>query len=84
MTALLETKGLVCGHGKVVAVRGVDVELNPGHVLAILGPNGAGKTTLMETIAGLLPRMEGDVLLSGKSLASGKPALQVFRTGEGK
>ncbi|CAB4365689.1 MAG: ATP-binding cassette domain-containing protein [Actinobacteria bacterium] len=74
MTALLETKDLVCGHGKIVAVRGLDMELNAGEVLAVLGPNGAGKTTLMETIAGLLPRIGGDVLLDGRSLSSGKPA----------
>jgi branched-chain amino acid transport system ATP-binding protein len=74
MTALLETSGLVCGHGKIVAVRPLDMELQAGQVMAVLGPNGAGKTTLMETIAGLLPRISGDVMLEGKSLPSGRPA----------
>jgi len=74
MTALLQTSNLVCGHGKIVAVRSLDLELHPGQVLAVLGPNGAGKTTLMETIAGLLPRIGGDVTMEGKSLSSGKPA----------
>ena len=74
MTALLETSNLVCGHGKIVAVRSLDMELQAGQVMAVLGPNGAGKTTLMETIAGLLPRISGDVTLEGKSMPSGKPA----------
>ncbi|MDO8361921.1 MAG: ABC transporter ATP-binding protein [Actinomycetota bacterium] len=74
MTALLEASNLVCGHGKIVAVRSLDLELVGGQVLAVLGPNGAGKTTLMETLAGLLPRIGGAVHMEGKALPSGKPA----------
>jgi branched-chain amino acid transport system ATP-binding protein len=75
MTAVLEARNLVGGYGKIVAFRGVDFDLQPGRVLTILGPNGAGKTTLMMTLAGLLPRIAGDVLLNGTELPSGKPAL---------
>jgi branched-chain amino acid transport system ATP-binding protein len=74
MTAVLETKGLVCGYGKIVAVRELDLTLTSGEVLAVLGPNGAGKTTLMATLAGLLPRLHGEVLLDGVALPSGKPS----------
>jgi branched-chain amino acid transport system ATP-binding protein len=73
MTAMLETRGLVGGYGKIVAFRGLDLSLDGGQVLAVLGPNGAGKTTLMMTLAGLLDRIEGDVLLNGSSLPSGNP-----------
>ena len=73
MTEMLTAKKLVCGYGKIVAVRPLDLELHTGQVTAILGPNGAGKTTLMMTLAGLLPRLGGDVLLEGESLPSGKP-----------
>lgn len=73
MTTVLETKQLSCGYGKIVVVRDVDLELRSGEVVAILGPNGAGKTTLMMTIAGLLPRISGEVLLDGDPLPSGKP-----------
>lgn len=73
MTAMLTATELKCGYGKIVAVRPLDLELRAGEVTAILGPNGAGKTTLMMTLAGLLPRLGGDVLLEGESLPSGKP-----------
>jgi branched-chain amino acid transport system ATP-binding protein len=75
VTAVLEAKQLTCGYGKIVAVRNVDLEIAEGEVLAILGPNGAGKTTLMTTLAGLLPRISGDVTLHGKSLPSGRPSI---------
>ena len=74
MTVNLEAKQLVGGYGKIVAFRPIDLTLEAGKVLAVLGPNGAGKTTLLMTLAGLLPRMGGDVLLDGKSMASGRPS----------
>ncbi|MFM2073462.1 MAG: High-affinity branched-chain amino acid transport ATP-binding protein LivF [Actinomycetota bacterium] len=73
MTVLLEADHLTCGYGKIVAVRDLDLQLVGGEVLAVLGPNGAGKSTLMMTLAGLLPRIAGDVKFEGKSLPSGKP-----------
>ncbi len=69
----LECRGVVAGHGRVVAVRDVNLSAEAGSVLAILGPNGAGKTTLLETIAGLLPRLGGEVLIEGTPLPSGRP-----------
>jgi branched-chain amino acid transport system ATP-binding protein len=73
VTIVLEAKDLTCGYGKIVAVRDIDFQVESGQVLAILGPNGAGKTTLMMTLAGLLPRIGGEVLLEGVKLPSGKP-----------
>jgi len=74
MTTGLETRQLVGGHGKIVAFRDVDLVCERGKVLAVLGPNGAGKTTLLMTIAGLLPRIDGDVLLDGETVPSGRPS----------
>ena len=71
MSGHLECRGLVGGYGKIVAFRDVDLDIRPGQVLAVLGPNGAGKTTLMMTLAGLLPRIAGEVLLEGAVLPSG-------------
>jgi branched-chain amino acid transport system ATP-binding protein len=73
MTAVLECHGLVAGHGRVPVVRSFDLSVDTGSVVAILGPNGAGKTTLLETLAGLLPRLGGDVRIDGASVASGRP-----------
>ena len=70
---VLECRGLSAGHGKVVAVRGLDLSLSAGKVMAILGPNGAGKTTLMNTMAGLLPRLGGEVRVEGRELPNARP-----------
>ncbi len=53
--------------GHVPALRGVDLELRPGRVVAVLGPNGAGKTTLLRVLAGLVRPSAGRVELPGGS-----------------
>jgi branched-chain amino acid transport system ATP-binding protein len=68
----LAVSALRCGYGQVTVVRDVDLEVAPGEVLALLGPNGAGKTTLMMTLAGLLPRLAGEVRLGGVALRNGR------------
>ncbi len=72
---VLEIRGLAAGYGSVTVVRNFDLSLHAGQVLALLGPNGAGKTTLMTTIAGILPRMAGEVLVGGKQMPKGKPGV---------
>jgi branched-chain amino acid transport system ATP-binding protein len=70
---MLACRDLDAGYGSLVVVRGFDLSLERGRVLAVLGPNGAGKTTLLLTLGGLLPRIGGDVSVDGVSLPSGKP-----------
>jgi len=74
MTALLSCRDVNAGYGRLAVVRGFDLDLAPGRVVALLGPNGAGKTTLLETMAGLLPRLTGQVVVDGQSLPSGRPS----------
>ncbi|HEY1739619.1 MAG TPA: ABC transporter ATP-binding protein [Acidimicrobiia bacterium] len=74
MTALLATRALDAGYGDLVVARGVNIELASGRVLALLGPNGAGKTTVLNTIAGLLPRASGEVIVDGVALPNGRAA----------
>ena len=60
---------LTCAHkqyGKVQALRGVDLELRGGELLALLGPNGAGKTTAIALLLGLLRADKGAVALFGR------------------
>lgn len=71
---ILECRDISAGYGSVKVVRDVSFSLQAGSVLAILGPNGAGKSTLMNTLAGLLPRKGGEVVVEGKELRSGRPA----------
>ena len=74
MSALLSCRGVDAGYGTLVVARDVHFELEPRQILAILGPNGAGKTTLLSTIAGLLPRIGGEVVVGGVPLRSGRPS----------
>jgi branched-chain amino acid transport system ATP-binding protein len=74
MTGVLTCRGLTAGYGALAVARDIDLDLDPGRVLALLGPNGAGKTTLLATLAGLLPRLSGEVLIDGNALPNGRPA----------
>jgi branched-chain amino acid transport system ATP-binding protein len=62
---LLEVRELTAGYGELAAVRGIDLVVEPGEVVALFGPNGAGKTTTMLTIAGELPALGGVVSFLG-------------------
>ena len=74
MTAALACRGLKAGYGKLSVVRDFNLEADAGSVVAVLGPNGAGKTTLMLTIAGLVPRLDGEVRVDGQLLPNGRPS----------
>jgi len=66
MASILEIKGLekryASGH---VALRGVDLSIAEGEILALLGPNGAGKTTLISIVCGLVMASAGQVSVGG-------------------
>jgi branched-chain amino acid transport system ATP-binding protein len=77
---LLEVVGLAAGYLGERVIEGIDVEVRAGEAVAIIGSNGAGKTTLFRAIAGLLPVMEGRVVLDGKDLTR-RPAHRISRAG---
>ena len=52
---MLSIRGLQVQYGAVTAVRGIDLDIREGEIVALLGANGAGKTTIARAIAGLLP-----------------------------
>ena len=64
----IEVEGLVAGHNGVPAVRGLDMRVEEGEIVALLGPNGAGKSTTLWTIAAVLPMIAGDVRVFGTSV----------------
>jgi ABC-type lipoprotein export system ATPase subunit len=57
------------GKVEVHALRGVDLAVRPGEMVAIMGPSGSGKTTLLNCLSGLDSISDGDVLIEGVSLA---------------
>ena len=69
---LLKVAGLHTGYGKIGVLRGIDLSIGAGEVVALLGPNGAGKTTLLRAISGLLP-WSGAVHFDGRDLAGAGP-----------
>ncbi|HET7599198.1 MAG TPA: ABC transporter ATP-binding protein [Gemmatimonadales bacterium] len=70
---LLEAVGLHRSFGAARVLRGVDLRLLPGDVVAVVGPNGAGKTTLLRLLAGLTRPTRGEVRVLGVPLEPGAP-----------
>ena len=67
-TSLISVHGLYKRFGRKPVLRGVDLSVEQGEVVALLGPNGAGKTTLMSIVCGLTKPDRGDIQLGGVSL----------------
>lgn len=66
---LLEVEALEKSYGERVALRGVDIVMEPGQIVALLGPNGAGKTTLMSIVASVRRADAGRICLDGADLS---------------
>jgi len=78
---MLNARGLVAGYGAADEIlKGAELQVGDGELVAIIGPNGAGKSTLLKAVAGLLPLKRGAVLLDGRDLA-GLPARARARAG---
>jgi len=73
MTALLDIENLNTGYNGVSVVRGLNLKVHEGEVVALLGPNGAGKTTTLLTTSGLVPIISGDIKVFGKSVQGRRP-----------
>jgi branched-chain amino acid transport system ATP-binding protein len=65
MNAILEARGLSAGYGQSRILQGINLALHPGEAIGLMGRNGMGKTTLIRALIGLLPALEGCVLLDG-------------------
>ena len=72
MSALLELEGVDARYGQVTALRGVDLRVDEGEVVAVLGANGAGKTTLLRSVSGSV-RRSGGVRFAGREIPRGSP-----------
>ncbi|OEZ88756.1 high-affinity branched-chain amino acid transport ATP-binding protein LivF [Janthinobacterium sp. HH104] len=71
---VLKVSGLHVAYGGIKAVKGIDLEVNQGELIALIGANGAGKTTTLKAITGTLPacKVEGTISYLGESLKGTK------------
>ena len=78
--AMLSVRGVETYYGKIVALRGVDVEVNAGEIVTLIGANGAGKSTLMMTICGDPRARAGQIIYDGKDITN-LPTHEIMRMG---
>lgn len=62
MTPMLDVRNLETWYGPIVAISGVNLQVQDARIVAVLGANGAGKTTLLNTVAGVIDPFKGQVV----------------------
>ena len=65
---LLSVRGVKTFYGRVMALRGVDLDVNEGEIVTLIGANGAGKSTLMMTVCGNPRAREGSISFAGQDI----------------
>ena len=80
MSEILKLNGVKMSYGPIAALKGVDLSVGEGQIVALLGANGAGKTTALKVISGLLKPTAGEIIFNGKNIA-GKQAYKIAQAG---
>jgi branched-chain amino acid transport system ATP-binding protein len=65
---LLSVRGVKTFYGRVMALKGVDLDVNEGEIVTLIGANGAGKSTLMMTVCGNPRAREGSIAFAGRDI----------------
>jgi branched-chain amino acid transport system ATP-binding protein len=65
---LLAVRGVTAYYGRVMALKGVDLDVNDGEIVTLIGANGAGKSTLMMTVFGNPRAREGEIRFDGRDI----------------
>jgi branched-chain amino acid transport system ATP-binding protein len=78
--ALLEIRGLKSYYGNICALKGVDLDVGRGEIVALIGANGAGKSTLMMSIFGNPRAREGSIRYAGRDITA-LPTHEIARLG---
>jgi branched-chain amino acid transport system ATP-binding protein len=88
VTGLLTIRGVQAYYGNVVALRGVDLDVNEGEIVTLIGANGAGKSTLMMTIFGNPRARAGSISFEGREITRMPPheiaKLRIAQSPEGR
>jgi branched-chain amino acid transport system ATP-binding protein len=79
ISPLLAVHDLHAGYGETEVLRGVDLVVNSGEIVAVLGSNGAGKSTLNLVLSGILPARAGSIRFDGTDVVREKPREVVAR-----
>ncbi len=74
---LLEIEGLTSHYGRIQALKGIDLEIAEGELVALVGTNGAGKTTLLRAISGVQPVSGGAIRFAGADITRLDPSRRV-------
>jgi ABC-2 type transport system ATP-binding protein len=74
MTTIIEARGLTKNYGDTQALRGVDLNVQPGRIVGLIGPNGAGKTSLIKAVLGLTS-FHGELKVVGRDPRTERDAL---------
>ncbi len=77
---LLSVSGVETYYGKIIALRGVDIEVHRGEIVTLIGANGAGKSTLMMTICGNPQARTGSIIYDGDDITL-LPTHEIMRRG---
>ena len=72
--ALLAVQGLHAGYGETEVLRGIDLDVGAGEIVAVLGSNGVGKSTLNRTISGIVRARAGTIQFDGNAIERESPA----------
>ncbi len=75
---LLAVRGVTTYYGKIIALRGVDIDVNQGEIVTLIGANGAGKSTLMMTICGTPRARDGSIVFDGTEITR-MPTHEIMR-----
>ncbi len=74
---MLEVRELSAGYDGKPVIHGIDLDVQPGEIVALVGANGAGKSTLARTLSGLLPALAGRVVFRGQDITRRSAAERV-------
>jgi len=78
MTDMLRLDGVSAGYGEAMVLRGLNLAVPRGSIVALLGKNGMGKTTLLKAAMGFLPKAQGRVVIDGHDVTR-EPAHRIAR-----